>query len=203
MKLNLLFLTLDDIMVLEFIGYSLEESLEDVSIGILEASREDDAIEILETEKVHLIIADMNIKTLESYEFYDKLQVSEHYHNIPFVFLSSEEDDYDIAILKGISNFFLKPLDVDLLLERLHDILKDLKSSRTADTQIYEYSKDDDILFEQQFSIDSITDYTYDIDNIIKEHKAPVTDKITKITTDIRKEVKKISNEDYSDNYLY
>jgi len=37
MKLNILFLTLDDIMVLEFIGYSLEESLQDTSIGILEA----------------------------------------------------------------------------------------------------------------------------------------------------------------------
>ena len=123
MKLNILFLSLDDIMVLEFIGYSLEESLTDTSVGILEAHYEKDANKILESTKVDLIIADMNIDTLDSYKFYDKLQEDSNYKNIPFVFLSANEDDQDIALLKGISNFFLKPLDVEQLLKTLHTLL--------------------------------------------------------------------------------
>ena len=133
MKLNILFLTLDDIMILEFIGYSLEESLTDTTIGILDASHDHHAIEILESEKVDLIIADMNIHTLESYEFYDKLQENDVYKNIPFVFLSTEEEDQDIAILKGMNNFFLKPLNVEQLLKTLHNILQ---SSSTLKNEI-------------------------------------------------------------------
>lgn len=123
MKLNILFLTQDDRMVLEFIGYTLEESLKDTSIGIFDTDDEQEAINIIDFNVIDLIIADMNINTIESYEFFDKLKADPKFDEIPFVFLSSNEDDQEIAILKGISNFFLKPLDVEQLLETLHNIL--------------------------------------------------------------------------------
>ena len=126
MKRNILFLTLDDIMVLEFIGYSLEESLPNTSIGILDAHYEKDASEILKSTKVDLIVVDMNIETLDTYEFYDKIQNNSKYKEIPFVFLSANKEDQDIAIKKERNNFFLKPLDADQLLKRLHDILQTL-----------------------------------------------------------------------------
>ena len=124
MKLNILFLTLDDIMVLEFIGSSLEESLENTSIGILEAHNEKDALEVLELHTVDLIIADMNIDSLNSYKFYEILQKDIKFKDIPFVFLSSDEKDQDISVVKDINNFFLKPLDVDKLFTTLKNILK-------------------------------------------------------------------------------
>ena len=132
-KLNILFLTLHDISVLDFLGYSIEESLPDTVIKTFEASNDLEAMKVLRSNRIDLIIADMNIDTIESYEFYDKLQLTNNYKNIPFIFLSSNEEDQEISLLKGISNFFLKPLNVDQLLNALNKILKDAKISYDFD----------------------------------------------------------------------
>ena len=125
MKLNILFLSQDDRMVLEFIGYSIQENLGNVTVGILEAQTEEEAIEVLEFNSVDLIIADMNINSIAAYRFYDRIQYEFFkFSDIPFVFLSSDPEDQEIAMLKGFKNFFLKPLDVELLLQTLENILK-------------------------------------------------------------------------------
>ena len=131
MILSILYLSEDDESVFDFIGYSLESSLGDCTIKNFVADNEKDAIEILEFNNINLIVADMNIDSIYSFEFYDKLNLDVKFQDIPFVFLSSNEDDQEISILKGISNFFLKPLDVDQLLETLHNILDNTKSNQT------------------------------------------------------------------------
>ena len=131
MILSILYLSEDDETVFDFIGYSLESSLGDCTIKNFVADNEKDAIEILEFNNINLIVADMNIDSIYSFEFYDKLNLDVKFQDIPFVFLSSNEDDQEISILKGISNFFLKPLDVDQLLETLHNILDNTKSNQT------------------------------------------------------------------------
>jgi len=204
MKLNILFLTLDDIMVLEFIGYSLEQSLTDTSIGILEAHYEKDANEILESTKVDLIIADMNIDTLESYEFYDKLQEDDKYKNIPFVFLSANEEDQDIAILKGISNFFLKPLEVEQLLITLHNILKSSQSEEIQDDVIYDnYTVDNDIQYEQSFYLNNILESTNNIENLVLNYKENNNEKIKKLAANIKEQIEHLSINNKEETYPF
>ena len=204
MKLNILFLTLDDIMVLEFIGYSLEESLKDTSIGILDAHTEKDAIEIIEFQTVDLIIADMNIDTIESYEFYDKLQQDVKYKDIPFVFLSSNEEDQDIAILKGISNFFLKPLNVDQLLESLHNILKNTKSSQQSNNIEYTYSiSDDRIENEEEIHLTNIKQSANEIENILNNNDEFSKDDIKKFTSSIKSQVDTLLSNTSNNTYSF
>ena len=194
MKLNILFLTLDDIMVLEFIGYSLEESLEDTNIGILDAQYEKDAKEILESTRVDLIIADMNINTLESYEFYDKLQEDDKYKNIPFVFLSENEEDQDIAILKGISNFFLKPLDVEQLLQTLHNILKKSQSKEEKTNPLYDnYLGDNDVQYEHDLYLNNILESTNKIESLVINYKEENNEEIKKLASSIKDQVEQLS----------
>jgi len=204
MKLNILFLTLDDIMVLEFIGFSLEESLTDTSVGILEAHYEKDANEILESTKVDLIIADMNIDTLESYEFYDKLQEDDKYKHIPFVFLSSNEDDQDIAILKGISNFFLKPLDVDQLLKTLHNILKTSQEEELQNDAIYDnYAVDNDLQYEQSFYLDNILEYTNKIESLVLNYEETNNEEIKKLASNIKEQVEHLSQNNAEETFPF
>jgi len=204
MKLNILFLTLDDIMVLEFIGYSLEESLSDTSIGILEAHYEKDANEILESTKIDLIIADMNIDTLESYEFYDKLQESDKYKNIPFVFLSSNEEDQDIAILKGISNFFLKPLNVEQLLLTLHNILKNSQEAEIQDDTIYDnYAVDEELKYAQSFYLDNILEYTNKIEDLVLNYEETNNEKIKKLASSIKNQVEHLSQNNTEETFPF
>lgn len=194
MKLNILFLTLDDIMVLEFIGYSLEESLEDTTIGILDAQYEKDAKEILESTRVDLIIADMNINTLESYEFYDKLQEDDKYKNIPFVFLSENEEDQDIAILKGISNFFLKPLDVEQLLQTLHNILKKSQGDEENTNPLYDnYLGDNDVQYEHDLYLNNILESTNKIESLVINYKEENNEEIKKLASSIKDQVEQLS----------
>jgi len=203
MKLNILFLTLDDIMVLEFIGYSLEESLTDTSIGILEAHYEKDAKEILESTKVDLIIADMNIDTLESYEFYDKLQEDDKYKNIPFVFLSSNEEDQDIAILKGISNFFLKPLNVEQLLLTLHNILKGSQEEIQNDTIYDNYAVDEELKYAQGFYLDNILEYTNKIEDLVLNYEETNNEKIKKLATNIKNQIEYLSQNNTEETFPF
>lgn len=181
MKLNILFLSQDDRMVLEFIGYSIQESLGDVTIGILEAQTEEEAIEVLEFNSVDLIIADMNIDTLASYKFYDRLHDELFkFTDIPFVFLSSDPEDQEIAMLKGLQNFFLKPLDVELLLQTLENILKNTKQQKEQKldampffTEEYEHEVHHQALEEILDSvkeIDNIIEYEGDINKIKEEN---------------------------------
>ncbi len=169
MILNILYLSEDDETVFDFIGYSLESSLGDCSIKNFVADEEKDAIKILEFNNINLIVADMNIKSIYSFEFYDKLHADVKFEHIPFVFLSSNEEDQEISILKGLSNFFLKPLDVDQLLETLHNILSQKPSDNSyinnfsEDYNLEENSKDNLLLNE-------ILDYTEQIENEIENN---------------------------------
>ena len=170
LNLNILFLSQEDKMVLDMLAYSIEESLHDVSIGVLEASTEDEAMEVLEFNTIDLIIADMNIDSLESYKFYDRLQDLRKFHDIPFVFLSSEVEDQEIAVLKGVQNFFLKPLNIDQLLTRITDILKAQKKEREA----YILPLDDDCGFERDHeTFTKIQEISQNIDTLI-QNDAPL-----------------------------
>ncbi len=131
MLLNILYLSEDDETVFDFIGYNLESSLGDCNIKNFVADEEKEAIDIIEFNNINLIVADMNIKSIYSFEFYDKLHADVKFAHIPFVFLSSNEEDQEISILKGLNNFFLKPLDVDQLLETLHNILSQKPSDNS------------------------------------------------------------------------
>jgi|GEM_PF-3655049 len=122
MLVNILFLTSDEDYVLDFIKYALEDLLEDTQVNVFGTQSETEAFEILQRENISLIIADMDLQSLESYDFYDKLSKSND-NTIPFVFLSSNEEDQEISMLKGIENFFLKPLNEKDLTGKINNIL--------------------------------------------------------------------------------
>jgi CheY-like chemotaxis protein len=123
MKINILFLTSDDNYILEFIKLALETSLNDTEVNIFGTKVTKEAFEIIYQDEINLIIADMDLDSIESYEFYDSLKTNQTLNNIPFVFLSSDIEDQEIALLKGINNFFLKPLNDEQLIKKIHSIL--------------------------------------------------------------------------------
>ncbi len=147
MLLNILFISDDDRFILDMIGFNIETSLENCNIGIFQAEKEIDIRQSLNHDDIHLIVADMNIDKIVVDEFYDKLQRDIKYRDFPFVFTSANAEDIEIASLKGLDNFFLKPIDVDKLLERLHDILENIqKEINKVEYNIDYFSEDDDYI---------------------------------------------------------
>lgn len=186
-NLNILFLSQDDRMVLEMLAYSVEETLQDVSLGVLEASTEVEAMEILEFNNVDLIIADMNIDSLASYKFYDKLQGLHKFKHIPFVFLSSDIEDQEIAVLKGVQNFFLKPLNIDQLLEHVTKLLRKEKKKH----EDYVLPLEEDYKHEiQQQTLKEILDISQNIETLI-QNNAPLS-QIQAENIKIKKHIEKL-----------
>jgi len=144
MLLNILFISTDDRFILDMIGFNIENSLEDCSIGIFQAQEELDILQSLNHDDIHLIVADMNIDEIIVDEFYDRLQRDIKYRDFPFVFTSSIGEDIEIASLKGLDNFFLKPIDVDKLLARLYEILENIKKDIQKDEYSLDYFSEDD-----------------------------------------------------------
>jgi two-component system, chemotaxis family, chemotaxis protein CheY len=185
-QLNILFLSQDDKMVLEMLAFSVEESLQDISIGVLETSTEEEAMKILEFNNIDLIIADMNIDSLASYQFYDKLQALHKFNHIPFVFLSSDIEDQEIAVLKGVQNFFLKPLNIDQLLEHVSTILKKQKNKYKKYILPLEGDYEREV---QQQTLQEILDISNKIDLLI-QNNAPleqIRHENQKIATNVEK----------------
>lgn len=182
MKLNLLFITQDDRMVLEFITSTLEEYL-NTSIDIFDTDNEKQALNIIENNSIDLIITDMNIDTISSYEFYDNLKATLKFQEIPFVFLSSDEEDQTIAKQRGINNFFLKPLDVEQLLESLKQILSHSKKSNMIN------HLQEDFKSEVQ-EINNILKYTNKIEHIIDNDLDK--DIIKELLSNIKEETNKL-----------
>ena len=145
MKINILFISDADSFILEMIGYNIQESLgTDSEVPIFIATTHDEVMKNLDYDDIDLIIADMDIPTLEVYALYDDLQKDARYKNIAFVFTSSQPDDIEIAILKGTDNFFLKPIDVDALLGRLHKISKTIRDENMTNSHGYSMEDEDD-----------------------------------------------------------
>ncbi len=185
-QLNILFLSQEDMMILEMIAFSLQEALEDVTIGVFEAQTQEEAIDILHHNSIDLIIADMNIDSLESYKFYDHLQEIHQFEDIPFVFLSSDPEDQEIAVLKGLQNFFLKPLNVDELLESTGAILKNQTKNHTQGLDFL--SEDDDDLQIQtscEIKLQNITQIVSQIDQAIQNNAS--LQEIQKLNDEIKK----------------
>ena len=178
MQFNILFLTIKDLSVLDFMAYSLKETLPDISINTFEAKYDTEAITLLESEKIDLIIADMNIDTIESYEFYDQIQLNKQYKNIPFVFISANEEDQDIAILKGISNFFLKPLNINHLLDTLKNILKDTTTIHSNGNLYFK------MIYDNAEQIDTLLDSCDDNKDQIRQITANIKAQIDQLSSD-------------------
>ena len=147
-------------------------------------------MELFESTKVDLIIADMNINTLESYEFHDKLQQDSKLKHIPFVFLSENEEDQDLAILKGISNFFLKPLDIDNLLKTLHDILKNTSLIDIEDeVSPEEYMINNDMQYVENPNLQAILNSTKEIEKLILDYTQSNNTKIKEHAINIQNKI--------------
>jgi response regulator RpfG family c-di-GMP phosphodiesterase len=195
MKFNILFLTLDDIEVLKFITYSLEESLADTSIVILEAKNDKDAIKLLKTTKINLIITDMNINTIEPYEFHDNLQLTPEYKNIPFIFLSSDEEDGIIVVSKGNSDFFLKPLNINKLIDTLHTILIDSEFDHN-----FEYSSNTKNRNRKSY-LEMIDNNVQQIEELVQSNCDENKEKINTLTSNIKELIQKLSSIENEKNH--
>jgi two-component system, chemotaxis family, chemotaxis protein CheY len=74
-----------------------------------------DALEKLPTEKIDLVITDLNMPNMDGYEFIRTLRESEQYRELPVIILSSLSDQVsrNLGLKAGAHSYLVKPFSIE------------------------------------------------------------------------------------------
>jgi DNA-binding response OmpR family regulator len=106
-----------------------------------------EALDILRSQAVSLILADIAMPGMNGYQLYDQVRNNSEWVIIPFLFLTARAMDSDIRYGKqlGVDDYLTKPIEVeDLLaavqgkLRRTKQILASKRASATSDKSVAE-----------------------------------------------------------------
>ena len=83
-------------------------------------------IEMAEQERPDLILMDLSLPVIDGWEATRRIKANEALKHIPIIALTAHAmtGDAEKAIACGCDDYLLKPLDEDILLERLEHFLK-------------------------------------------------------------------------------
>jgi response regulator RpfG family c-di-GMP phosphodiesterase len=85
-----------------------------------------EAFKAMEKKLPDLILLDLLMPKISGYDFLEQLKENDHTRNIPIIVISAVTDQQNInKIMKmGADEFIGKPLDIEILLDKVSNILK-------------------------------------------------------------------------------
>jgi CheY-like chemotaxis protein/predicted HicB family RNase H-like nuclease len=111
--------------------------LEGYGYSVLTKQSPTDALKLLETTNVDMIIADVMFSGTEGdgFSFYERCQKVPHLKKVPFVLMSGMHESFFVrtGIQLGVDDYLTKPVDPDMLAAVVEGKLKKYKSLREAD----------------------------------------------------------------------
>jgi CheY-like chemotaxis protein len=118
----------------ELLLKTLDERLTEQNFKVITATSVAEALEILETNIVDLIISDIKFPDaqMDGLSFFTLLQKHKHLGNVPFILMSVLGDGGIIrsGVQLGIDDYLTKPIDMDLLFAVVEGKLKRYKNLR-------------------------------------------------------------------------
>lgn len=87
-----------------------------------------DALEKLARENISLILSDLNMPYMDGIELLKSVRSGPTLSHIPFLMVTTEadEDEKKRAIDSGANGYLVKPVTVDILLQNIRKILKEI-----------------------------------------------------------------------------
>jgi DNA-binding response OmpR family regulator len=97
-------------------------TLESGGYQVLTANDGSEALSILQTQSVDLILADIAMPRMNGYQLYEQVRDNPQWLNIPFLFLTARTLDSDIRYGKelGVDDYLTKPIQPEDLLATVH-----------------------------------------------------------------------------------
>ena len=125
--------------------YSLRLMIEDsFDVNILTALNAQDAISLLMTNKVDLILSDIQMPDVDGFQFVDYIKSIDKTKDIPVIFItgiydkdSYQKKGYDLGVIEYIS----KPIDNDLLTSKLKVFIDIYEEKRSSDEELDKANK--------------------------------------------------------------
>lgn len=97
--------------------------------NIHEAGDGREALEVLESKNIGLIISDWNMPNMTGIEFLVQIRSMEKHKSTPFLMVTAEATKENIvdAIKAGVSNYVVKPVQADVFESKLKVVMKGKK----------------------------------------------------------------------------
>ncbi len=94
--------------------------------NLVEADDGTTAWDVLEEQKIDLVLADWNMPKMTGLELLKKVRASENYAKVPFLMVTAEAQKQNVieAVQAGVSNYVVKPFTAEAISEKLEKILK-------------------------------------------------------------------------------
>ncbi len=120
---NRLILVVDDSRIMRNIVRNTVLALK-FPCHFIEAANGKEALEQIERNIVHLVLLDWNMPELSGLDFLKKVRSLPDKQNIPIIMVTSEAAKYNVieALKNGATDYIVKPISEDILLEKLAKI---------------------------------------------------------------------------------
>jgi CheY-like chemotaxis protein len=102
----------------------LKKRLTETGYNVLTASDGVEALAVIAKQIPDLIILDVEMPNMNGYAFMQAKKKISAYANIPVIMLTSHEETEPIFKRYGVRSYFIKPLNMQLLLDKLAEVLK-------------------------------------------------------------------------------
>ncbi|MDR1239990.1 MAG: response regulator [Treponema sp.] len=90
----------------------------------IEAENGKEALVMLQSHRVHLILLDWNMPQLSGLDFLRKIRALPVYKDLPIIMVTSEAAKYNVieALKNGATDYIIKPVSEKIFLEKLAKI---------------------------------------------------------------------------------
>lgn len=115
---------------------SIELTLESAGYQVLTASNGQEALSMLQSHTVDLILSDIAMSGFNGYQLYSRVRENPDWITIPFLFLTARGLDSDIRYGKelGVDDYLVKPIQPE-------DLLSSIQGKLKRSQQLQQYTK--------------------------------------------------------------
>ena len=94
-------------------------------VTVLEASNGAEALGVMETNKVDMVITDWNMPEMDGLTFVKTIRQKKEYKDLPILMVTTEAAKNDIltALRSGVNNYIVKPFTPDVLQDKVFKLL--------------------------------------------------------------------------------
>jgi DNA-binding response OmpR family regulator len=101
--------------------------MEQQGYNVRVAEKGEDALDLLSTNKPHLVLLDIMLPGMNGWEVCEAIRSNPEYRNVKIVFLTARRDEAEIAkgLDLGANAYITKPFNNDQLIARVKALLQD------------------------------------------------------------------------------
>ncbi len=157
------------ILIVEDVNESLEllkEIFETIGYYVFTAKNGAEALEVLKSEKVDVIISDVLMPKMDGFQFCREVKKMKHLKNIPFIFYTAnytDPEDEKFGLSLGADAYLIKPVDIQVLINTVEKLVQKDKSINSTGTEAI----NDDVQYLREYNtvlIRKLEDKMYELE---------------------------------------